>query len=179
MPTNEPFSIRQWLAGLPVSSIGWVFVVAGVLVMVAGTYDSYTRWGHDRSLEQEGRVANGTVLEKTARTTIERQAGRRSHEGGTIETHYLVTFRFSASGEDIAGTAEVDRDVWDRLQEQDPIRVTYLPDKPEIHRLEGQDTDFQLWKLLLWLAGGGLFLYAGKLLLAGKLQLGSLSESDD
>jgi hypothetical protein len=176
---EQPFSIRRWAESLPVSSIGWVFVVGGVLFMVAGTYTSYTGWVHDRSLEQEGRVANGTVLEKTARTTVERQAGLRSHEGGTIETHYLVTFRFSASGEDIAGTAEVDRDVWDRLQEQDPIKVTYLPDQPEIHRLEGQDTEFSVWKLLLWLASGGLFLYAGKLLLAGKLQLGSESEPED
>jgi hypothetical protein len=179
MSTSEPFSIRRWLAGLPASSIGWVFVVSGVLFIAGGAYTSYTGWGHDRSLEQEGRVANGTVLEKTARTTIERQAGRRSHEGGTIETHYLVTFRFSASGEDITDTVDLDKDVWDLLKEQDPIRVTYLPDKPETHRVEGQGTEFKLWELLLWLAGGGLFLYAGKLLLAGKLQLGSESESED
>ena len=179
MSTNEPFSISQWLAGLPVSSIGWVFLAAGVLFLVSGAYTSYTGWVHDRSLEQEGRVANGTVLEKNVRTTIERQAGRQSHAGGTIETHYLVTFRFSALGENITDTVEVDKDVWDPLKEQDPIRVTYLPDKPEIHRLEGQNTEFQLWKLLLWLAGGGLFLYAGKLLLAGKIQLSSDSESED
>ena len=179
MSTNEPFSIRRWLADLPVSSIGWVFLVVGVLFLVLGTYTSYTGWVHDRSLEQEGRIANGTVLEKTVRSTVERQAGRRSHEGSTRETSYLVTFRFSALGNDITDTVEVDKDVWDRLQEQDPIRVTYLPDEPEIHRLEGQDTEFQLWKLLLWLAGGGVMLYAGKLLLAGKLQLSSESESED
>ena len=172
-------SIKQWLAGLPVSSIGWVFVAAGVLFLIAGSYASYTGWVHDRSLEQEGRVANGVVLEKKVRTTIERQVGERSHAGGTIETHYLVTVRFSALGEDITDTVEMDKDVWDPLKEQDQIRVTYLPDKPEIYRVEGQDAEFQLWKLLMWLMGGGLFLYVGKLLLAGKLQLSSESESDD
>ena len=179
MSTNEPFSIRQWLADIPASSIGWVFLVVGVLFMVLGTYASYTGWVRDRSLEQEGRIVDGTVLEKTVRTTIERQAGRQSHEGGTIETSYLVAFRFSALGENISDTVEVDKEVWDRLQEQGPIRVTYLPNEPKIHRVEGQDTEFKLWKLLLWLAGGGLFLYAGKLLLAGKLQLSSASESED
>ena len=171
-------SINRRLAGLPVSSIGWVFVAAGVLFLVFGAYASYTGWVHDRSLEQEGRVANGVVLEKNVQTTIERRAGERLGER-TTETHYLVTVRFSALGEDITDTVEMDKDVWDPLKEQDPIRVTYLPDKPEIHRVEGQDAEFQLWKVLLWLMGGGLFLYAGKLLLAGKLQLSSESESDD
>jgi hypothetical protein len=178
---EQPFSINKWLAGLPVSSIGWVFIAGGVLVLVAGAYTTYTGWVHDRSLEQEGRVANGVVLEKNVRTTVERQAGRSSEtvRGRTTKTHYLVTFRFSASGENITDTVEMDKDVWDRLQAQDPIKVTYLPNQPEIHRLEGQDTEFQLWKLLLWLGGGGLFMYAGKLLLAGKLELSSTSESDD
>jgi hypothetical protein len=179
MSEQEPSSINRWLANIPVSSIGWVFLAAGLLFMIAGAYASYSGWVRDRSLEQEGRIVDGTVLEKTVRTTKERQAGRRSHEGGTIETSYLVAFRFSASGENISDTVEVDKEVWVRLQEQGPIRVTYLPNEPKIHRLEGQDTEFQLWKLLLWLAGGGLFLYAGKLLLAGKLQLSSASESED
>jgi len=174
---GEPFSIRRWLADLPVTSIGWVFVVSGVLFLVFGAYASYTGWVHDRSLEQEGRVANGVVLEKNVRTTIERRAGDRLGER-TMQTHYLIAFRFPASGEDITGSAEMDKAVWDSLKEQDQIRVTYLPDKPEVHRVEGQDTEFQLWKLLLWLAGGGLFLYVGRLLLAGKLQLRSESESE-
>jgi len=176
---NEPFSIRQWLADLPASSIGWVFLVSGVLFLAGSAYYTITGLAHDRSLEQEGRIVDGTVLEKTVRSTIERQAGRRSHEGGTVETSYLVAFRFSALGENISDTVEVDKEVWDRLQEQGPIRVTYLPGEPEIHRVEGQDAEFQLWKLGLFLAGAGLMFYVGKLLLAGKLQLSSASESED
>jgi hypothetical protein len=173
---NEPFSIRQWLAGLPASSIGWVFLMSGALFLAGSAYYTVTGLSQDRSLEQEGRNADGTVLEK--------KVGTRSHEsqsrvGRTIETYYSVVFRFSVLGEDITDTVELDKDMWDRLQEQGPIRVTYLPDEPKIHRVEGQDTEFQLWKLLLWLAGGGLFLYVGKLLLAGKLELGSESESEN
>ena len=179
MSTNEPSAINRWLANIPVSSIGWVFLASGLLFWVGGAYQSITGLGHDRSLEEKGRIVDGTVLGKTVRTTKERQAGRRSHEGGTIETSYLVAFRFSNLGENINGTVELDKAVWDRLQEQGPIKVTYLPDEPEIHRVEGQDTEFQLWKLLLWLAGGALFMYVGKLLLAGRLQLSSASESEE
>ena len=118
------------------------------------------------------------MQEKTVRSESHRTAGR-FNEGRTIETSYLVTFRFSALGENITDTVEVDKDVWDRLQEQGSIRITYLSDKPEIHRVEGQDAEFQLWKVFLFVVGGGVMLYVGRLLLAGKLQLSSESESED
>lgn len=57
--------------------------------------------------------------------------------------------------------------------------VISLPDKPEIHRVDGQSPEFQLGKLLLSLAGGSMFLYVGKLLLAKKRQVRSASESED
>ena len=176
MSAHEPFSIRQWLAGLPAGSIGWVFLVSGVLFLAGSAYYTITGLAQDRSLEQEGRIADGTVLEK--------KVGTRSHEsqtreGRTIETYYSVVFRFLASGETMTDTVELDKAVWDRLQEQGPIRVTYLPGEPEIHRVEGQEAAFQLWKLGLFLVGAGVMFYVGRLLLAGKLQLSSESESED
>jgi len=179
MSTNEPSSINRWLANIPISHLGRLFLVAGLLFWIGGAYTSYSGWVHDQRLEQDGRIADGTVLEKSFRTTTERRPGQRSHVGGSIETSYRVAFRFSTLGETISDTVEVDKEVYDRLQVQGPIRVTYLPDDPTIHRVEGQDTEFQLWKLLLWLAGGALFMYVGRLLLAGKLELGSESHSDD
>ena len=175
---SEPFSIRRWAADLPVSSIGWVFIVSGVLFWGGGASRTITGLAHDRSLEQEGRIADGTVQEKTVRSTSDRSRWR-FNEGRTIETYYFVTFRFSALGEGITDTVEVDKDVWDRLQEQGSIRVTYVPEKPEIHRVEGQDAEFQLLKVFLFVVGGGVMLYVGRLLLAGKLQLSSESESEN
>lgn len=176
MSTNEPFSIRQWLADLPAGSIGWVFLVSGVLFLVGGAYTTITGLAHDRSLEREGRTADGTVLKKTVDTRMVESQG---HEGRTRETYYSVAYRFSVLGEDIADTVELDKDVWDQLREQGPIRVTYLPDDPAIHLVEGQEAGFTLWKLFLPLIGAGLMFYVGKLLLAGKLQLSSASESED
>lgn len=176
MSAHESFSIRQWLADLPAGSIGWVFLVSGVLFLAGSAYYTITGLAHDRSLEQEGRIADGTVLEKKVGT---RWVESQSHERRTAQTYYSVVFRFSVLGEDITDTVELDKEVWDRLQEQGPIRVTYLPNEPKIHRVEGQEPAFQLWKLGLFLVGAGLMFYVGRLLLAGKLQLSSASESED
>ena len=170
MSTSEPFSIRQWLADLPAGSIGWVFLVSGVLFLVGGAYQTITGLAHDRSLVQDGRSVDGTVLEKKVGS---RRQDSQTREGRTIETYYSVAYRFSVLGEDITDTVELDKDVWDQLREQGPIRVTYLPDDPAIHHVEGQEAGFTLWKLFLPLIGAGLMFYVGRLLLAGKLQLGS------
>jgi hypothetical protein len=151
---HEPFSIRQWLAGLPAGSIGWLFLVSGLLFFAGGAYHT----------------VDGIVLEKTVGTTS---------TGRSRRTAYTVTFRFSALGEDIIDKVEVDKEVWDRLPEQGPVQVTYLPDEPNVHRVEGQDSEFSVWKLLMCLVGGGLMLYVGRLLLAGGLELSSESESED
>jgi hypothetical protein len=167
---HEPFSIRQWLAGLPAGSIGWLFLVSGLLFFAGGAYHTVTGLAHDRSLAEAGRSVDGIVLEKTVGTTS---------TGRSRRTAYTVTFRFSALGEDIIDKVEVDKEVWDRLPEQGPVQVTYLPDEPNVHRVEGQDSEFSVWKLLMCLVGGGLMLYVGRLLLAGGLELSSESESED
>ncbi len=170
MSINQPFSISQWLAGLPSGSIGWVFLVSGLLFFAGGAYHTVTGLAHDRSLAEAGRSVDGIVLEKTVGTTS---------QGRSRRTAYTVTFRFSALGEDITDKVEVDKDVWDRLLEQGPVRVTYLPDEPEVHRVEGQDAEFSVWKLLMCVVGGGLMLYVGRLLLGGNIELSSTSESED
>ncbi len=170
MSTNESFSIRQWWADLPASSIGWVFLVSGVLFLVGGAYTTITGLAHDRSLEQEGRTVDGTVLEKTVGT---RRVESYRDEERRIETYYSVAYRFSVLGEDITDRVELGKDVWDRLQEHGPIQVTYLPDDPAIHHVEGQEAGFTLWKLLIPLIGAGLMFYVGRRLLAGTLQLSS------
>jgi hypothetical protein len=60
---------------------------------------------------------------------------------------------------------EVDRNVWGRFREQGTIRVTYLPDKPAIRRVEGQDARFSVWTLLMYVYAGGLMLFIGKCML--------------
>lgn len=45
--------------------------------------------------------------------------------------------------------------------------------------MEGQETEFELWELLLWLMSEGVFLYAGTLMLAGTIQFSAESESEE
>ncbi len=171
MSTNDPSAINRWLAKIPVSWLGRLFLAAGLLFWVGGAYQSMTGLDHDQRLEEKGRVVEGTILEKTA--------GRKS-TGRSSQPVYTVTFQFPASrGEKFADRVEVDKEVWERLRVAGPIAVTYLPGEPEIHRVEGQDAEFQFWKLFLAVAGGALFMFVGNLLLAGKLAPGSGSESVD
>ncbi len=158
MSTDEPSAINRWLAKIPVSWIGRLFLVSGLLFWVGGAYQSITGLDHDRSLEEKGRVVEGTVLEKVA--------GRKS-TGRSSKNIYAVEFRFSPSrGEAVTSKVELDKEVWEQLQVAGPIFVTYLPGEPEIHRVEGQDAEFQLWKLFLAVAGGGVMLYVSTLLLS-------------
>ena len=170
MTTDKRFSIVRWVAGLPSGSIGWLFVGSGLLFFAGGAYHTVTGLGHDRSLAEQGRDVDGIVLEKTIGTTS---------QGRSRRTEYTITFRFSVLGEDITDRVEVEKEVWDRLLEQGPILVTYLPSDPDIHRVEGQDAEFSVWKLLMCLVGGGLMLYVGRLLLAGRLELSSEHEPED
>ena len=169
MSTSEPSSFRNRLANMPVSWLSRLFLAAGLLFWIGGAYQSITGLDHDQSLEEKGRVVEGTILEKTA--------GRKG-TGRSLQAVYTVTFQFSpSSGENFADRVEVDKEVWEQLQVAGPISVTYLPGEPEIHRVEGQEAEFQLWKLFLAVAGGALFMFVGRLLLAGKLEPTSQSES--
>lgn len=171
MQTEKPFSIIRWLADQPASSLGWLFLVSGLLFWAGGAYHTVTGLAHDRGLEEAGRSVDGTVLEKTVGT---------KSSGRSRQTAYTVTFRFALSrGEDVTDTVEVDKEMWDRLRVQGPIRVTYLLGEPEIHRVEGQDAEFSVWKLVMCVVGGGLMLYVGRLLLGGKLELSSEREPGD
>lgn len=171
MSEQEPSAINRWLANIPVSHLGWVFLAGGLLFWVGGAYKSVTGLNHDRSLEERGRVVEGTILEKTA--------GQKS-SGRSSQTVYRVEFRFAPSrGEEVTGKVEVEKAVWDRLLAGGPIAVTYLPGEPEIHRVEGQDPEFILWNLIFPIIGGALFMYVGKLLLAGKLEPSARSESEE
>lgn len=171
MSADQPSSFRDRLARIPVSYLGWVFLAGGLLFWAGGAYKSITGLDHDRRLEEKGRVVEGTILEKSA--------GRKS-TGRSSETVYRVEFRFAPSrGDEVTDKVEVDKEVWDRLQVAGPISVTYLPGEPEIHRAEGQDPEFTLWNLLFPIFGGALFLFVGRLLLAGNPEPGSGSESKD
>lgn len=75
-----------------------------------------------RQYQAEGRTVNGVVLTKTFT-----RATRDSHGQCRKETEYSVTCRFTAAdGRVYEGDQDVTSEVWDRLQEREPVSVQYL-----------------------------------------------------
>jgi hypothetical protein len=128
-----------WFGGIWLS-VGSLFLVIGISVGV------HQMRVNDR-LEKEGRTVDGMVLIKEVYTTSSK-GGKRSSPS------YRVTFRFlPREGEMVRGTAEVNTEEWDALEERGPIQVTYLPDQPQSYRVAGQSREILL-PLIFSVIGG-------------------------
>jgi hypothetical protein len=139
----QPASIR-WFGGLWLA-IGLLFLA---IALGVGLHDLRVQ----SRLDSEARVAEGMVLEKW----IRRGSGSAGRRGET--TNYRVSYRFTtASGERVKGEAEVPRARWDALVERERVRVTYLPDAPGTHRIDGETS---VWVLPAVFGGLGL-VFAG------------------
>ncbi|HEY7521474.1 MAG TPA: DUF3592 domain-containing protein [Methylomirabilota bacterium] len=133
-----------WLAcGLP-------FVVAGVWVAV-DTFQEQQRY------TTAALITEGMVLSK------------RISGGSKESTSYWVSYRFPApDGGVVHGETKISADLWDRLVEREPIRITYLPGRPDAHRLEDQGPD---WVTPLgFTALGGVFAGLGGWIFWGGLR---------
>jgi len=124
----------------------WLFV--GGLFLVIGISVGVHKFTVNDRLEKEGRAVEGMVLTKEIYTTS-------SKSGSRSNPSYRVTFRFAPlQGEVVRGTGEVNADVWDSLEEQGPIQVTYLPDQPQAHRVPGQSKTDVVLPLVFGVLGG-------------------------
>ncbi len=111
---------------------GGIWLSVGTLLFVTGlSVGAYRSMLSDR-LENKGRTVDGMVLIKEVYRTSSK-SGKRSSPA------YRVTFRFvPREGEIVRGTADVNAEDWDALEERGPIRVTYLLDQPQSYRVVGQ-----------------------------------------
>ena len=146
-----PKNFWLWFGGIWLS-VGSLFLVIGISNGVHGIMV------HDR-LEKEGRTTKGMVLTKEVYTTSSKSGSRSSPS-------YRVTFRFvPREGEAVRGTADVNIEDWDALEERGPIRVTYLPDQPQSHRVLGQSKAEVVLPLVFSAVGGVLSLIGGVIVL--------------
>lgn len=126
----NPKNFWFWFGGIWLS-VGTLFFVVGLSV---GVYQSMLS---DR-LEKEGQTVTGIVLTKEVHST-------KSKSGSRSSTSYNITFRFAPrEGEIVRGTAGVNAEDWDALEERGPIQVTYLPDQPQSNRVAGQSIEVLL-----------------------------------
>jgi hypothetical protein len=129
-------SFPFWFGGI------WLFCGAPFLIL--GVYSGIDRWHLQERFKKEAQITDGMVLTKR----ISRDTNNRS-------TSYWVGYRFaSANGTVVKNEVEVSGELWDRLVEREPVRVTYLPSRPQTNQIEGAGPD---WIGPLIFAGLGLF----------------------
>ncbi|HEY5569256.1 MAG TPA: DUF3592 domain-containing protein [Gammaproteobacteria bacterium] len=131
---------------------GGLWLVVGLPFFVIGLYLGVQHVSTEQRLEAEGRTVEGMVLSKAIQTQTSSSSSTGSRR---TSRSYEVTFRFPTDEDPVTGRADVSAEAWERLIEREPIAVTYLPDDPERHRVEGQTAG---WILpVMFTALGGLF----------------------
>lgn len=134
-----PKNFWLWFGGIWLS-VGSLFLVIGIGVGV------HRIMVNDR-LEKDGQTARGMVLTKEVYTAS-------SKSGSQSSPSYRITFRFvPREGETVRGTAEMNLEDWDVLEERGLIHVTYLPDQPHSHRVLGQSKTDIVLPLIFGAAG--------------------------
>lgn len=127
---------------------GGIWLVCGVPFVVAGIWVGIDTIRQQERYATEAQVTEGMVLTK--------RISRSKNES----TSYWVSYRFRApDGAIVQGDTKISSALWDRLVEREPIRVTYLPDRPGTHRLEDQGPDWMM--PIAFTVIGGLFAVAG------------------
>jgi hypothetical protein len=132
---------------------GGIWIFCGSPFLIIGLYLGAQQVTTSKRLAAEGRTVEGMVLTKSITSSSS------SSSGNSSTSTYKVTFQFLPPGGLHTGEAEVTREAWDSLIEQGSIRVTYVPDAPQHHRVEGQTSGW-------WLPGsfaviGGMFTSLG------------------
>ncbi|HXG05077.1 MAG TPA: DUF3592 domain-containing protein [Candidatus Binatia bacterium] len=120
---------------------GAIWLVCGAPFLVIGLYTAVEAFREDQRFRRDAEVGEGMVLAK------------RIARNGDSRT-YRVEYRFRApDGTVLKRETSVSPEFWDRLVEREPVRVRFLPDRPERQRLEDEGPD---WTGSLIFSGLGL-----------------------
>ncbi len=121
---------------------GMVFALIGIGLV---TYSVNTAW-EQRLYQAEGRIADGTVLDK-----------RKQHRH-----RHLVSYRFkTAAGRILEGEGEVLSHTWESLDPGSLIRVEYAAGSPRVNRAHDGRRKEGWWEWIILAAAGMLFAAVG------------------
>lgn len=135
---------------------GGLWFAVGSPFLILGIYLGVQQADVSHRFEAEGKIVDGMVLTKARRTS--QSSSKRA--GGTT---YEVTFRYLTPAGMHTATAQVSPDTWDRLVERESVPVTYLPDAPQQHRIEGETSGW--WLPGLFTTLGAIFAGSGGVML--------------
>lgn len=111
-------------------------VIAGIVLVVFGAKDFL----ETKALKSKGKTAQAEV------TNAEERSGRRGRK------KYYVSVAFKTEGgEAITSRSKVPRSVYEQASATRKVNVTYLPEKPEAHRL-GNEVSTEFGSILIGLA---------------------------
>jgi hypothetical protein len=99
-----------------------------------GSYMTYKEINLHQRLKTEGAIAVGKVLDKN--TT------------GGERTEYYLNYLFEIASSKIINRVKVEPHLWDRFKKGDPIRIIYVPGKPEMNLPEGVPLPSDKWVIL-------------------------------
>lgn len=137
----------------------WVLLIVLLVLMPIFAYSAgsqyVTEMNNQHLLDTIGVTTEGTVIQKYTQSS-------GSSSSGTRSTNYYVRYNFDGNpelGMDlIYAEQEVSRDMFNTVRENRDVTVTYLPDNPEISRIEARnDEAFILVAVALCL---GIFAFA-------------------
>jgi hypothetical protein len=132
----------------PLLAVGGLFLVVALPILGVGLSLDHSQYLRRHGLLHSGLTATGIVLSKS-------RIAEDDWTGFGTTYRYRVTYRFQTPGAaPITDTAEVGAATWALLAERGPIRVRYLPEKPQQHAVWGQSSNWV--GALLFTGFGGL-----------------------
>lgn len=109
---------------------GGIWLVVGIPVLIGGI----AMWKQEDRFARDAVTVEGKVLTRDVRT-----ARSSSSSGSSTSTEYHVRYRFlTPDGVGREGDGKVDVHIWESLQEQGPVTVSYLPGDPGTNRVAGE-----------------------------------------
>jgi Protein of unknown function (DUF3592) len=118
-PPLLQFHVRPWIV------IGGILLVCGVTFLLLDVL--FAR--QERLFHDEGLTTTALVLTKSSHIVYNKQNGMQ-------ERRYDVGYRFTTQdGKPVQATDEIDWEVWESIQEREPIQIVYLPGSPARSRL--------------------------------------------
>jgi hypothetical protein len=111
--------VRPWLV------IGGILLVCGATFLLLEVLLAR----QERLFHDEGLTATALVLTKSSHVVYNKQNGMQ-------ERRYDVGYRFTTQdGKPVKATDEIDWEIWESIDEREPIQIVYLPGSPVRSRL--------------------------------------------